>query len=128
MWRANYDRLFEITESAIPLADSAIQQRRLEFISCGCIYTGSMSSYVVEYNAYNDERVAELCRRYALISERTSKYGYDMTQFIPGLGIAGYERDLESQFWGTYLDKTLVGAYRTWFPDKPTREAPERFS
>ena len=124
MWKARYDELFRLTESAIPLADCAMQETRLEFMSCGCIYTGSMASYFAAYNAGDDERCAELCRRYALIDERESKHGVDMTKYVPGLGINGYDTDLEIHIWDKYINAT--GYVRPWFPDKPTREMPER--
>ena len=124
LWKDKYDGLYDLLERAIPLADSAIQERRLEMTACGCIYTGSMASYFAAYNAGDDARVAELSRRYAQINERMTKYGMDMTVYLPGLGVKGYDTDLEVHAWNSYLHDT--GSMIPLYPDKPTREMPER--
>ena len=124
MWKTQFDGLYELLEMAIPLADSALEQRRIEMISCGCIYTGAMSSYFAAYNAGDDARVAELSRRYSQIDERMTKYGEDMTAYLPGLGINGYDRDLEVQAWNAYVN--VHGSLTPLFPDRPERKMPER--
>ena len=128
LWVEHYDRLFEIVEAAIPLANDARQERRLINYSCACIYKGAIASYFPAYNAGDDERVAELCRRYALIDERLSKYGIDMT--VPHTvdthwsDERNYERDLEVQIWESWTsDPPFV---TPWYDVEPEREMPER--
>ena len=133
LWAKYYDTLFSLIETAIPLADSAQTQRRLINHSCECIFKGSLGSYFEAYNAYDDERVAELCRRYALINERLSAYGVDMTEYhaiekvwplnawAPEADMI-YETDLEVQAW-----KGNWANFDNWtFTPKPTRAMPER--
>ena len=124
LWKTHYDTLFDLLEGAIPLVDSELQEHRISFMLCGCIYVGSMTSYFAAYNAGDDERVTELCRRYALIDERTRAFGFDMSKYIPGLGINGSDPDLEVQAWQTYKDATPT--LRPLYPDRPQREMPAR--
>ena len=133
LWAKNYDTLFSLIETAIPLAESAQMERRLINHSCECVFKGSLASYFEAYNAYDDERVEELIRRYALINERLSAYGVDMTKYhaiekvwklnswTPEADMI-YETDLEVQAWkGNWVNFT------NWtFTPKPTREMPER--
>ena len=133
LWAKYYDALFGLIEAAIPLADTASMERRLINHSCECIFKGSLGSYFEAYNAYDDERVDELCRRYSLIDERLSAYGVDMTKYhaidkvwpinpwTPDADMI-YERDLEVQAW-----KGNWANYANWtFTPQPTREMPER--
>ena len=133
LWAKYYDTLFGIIEEAIPLADSAAIERKLINHSCECIFKGSLGSYFEAYNAHDDERVAELCRRYALINERLSAYGVDMTKYhaidkvwrlnewTPDADMI-YETDLEVQAW-----KGNWAQYAKWtLTPEPTREMPER--
>ena len=133
LWAKDYDTLFSLIETAIPLAESAQMERRLINHSCECIFKGSLASYFEAYNAYDDERVAELIRRYALIDERLSAYGVDMTKYhaiekvwplnswTPDADMI-YETDLEVQAWkGNWAD------FANWtFTPKPARAMPER--
>ena len=124
-WKLYYDRLFGITEAARLLADDSRQQRWLDNLSVECIYKGSVSNYFAEYNAGNDERVAELSRRYSLIDERMSKYGVDMTKYLApdiyGTSLS-YDRDLAVTMWYGYTTDPPYTA--SWWPDKPEREMP----
>ena len=133
LWARYYDTLFSLIEAAIPLADTASIERRLINHSCECIFKGSLGSYFEAYNSYDDERVAELCRRYSLINERLSAYGVDMTKYhaielvwrlngyTPDADMI-YETDLEVQAW-----KGNWANYANWtFTPQPTREMPER--
>ena len=125
-WKQYYDKMFELTETARLYADSAAQQRRLDNLSVECIYKGSVSNYFAEYNAGNDERVAELSRRYALINERMTGYGVDMTKFLAadlyGTSLS-YDPDLAVNMWYGYLNSEPYVV--SWWPDAPTREMPE---
>ena len=129
LWKQNYDRLFEIIEEAIALADSKTIEARLVKLSCECIYKGSLGSYFDAYNAGDDARVAELCQRYSLIDERLSKLGIDMTK--PGeidlpfgsdpAADGMYENDLEVEAW-----KGAWTTYWYWTGKRPTRSMPQR--
>ena len=79
LYAERYDALFALIELAISEADTFAEQRRLEMISCNCIYLGSLCSYPKAAKAGDEARMAELCRRYDLINERLTKYGFDMT-------------------------------------------------
>ena len=118
--------MFALTEEARLHADSAAQQRRLDNLSVSCIYKGTLVSYYDAYDRYDDERVAELIRRYALIDERMSQYGVDMTVRIAP-NIYGesltYERDLEHMAWSIpYLTR---GWGHQWLP-VVSRPMPEK--
>ena len=78
LYAERFDALFDLIESAIVLADSFAEQRRLEMISCSCIYLGSLCSYPTAKAAGDEARIAELCERYALIAKRLEKYGMDL--------------------------------------------------
>ena len=128
-WKKYYDDLFALTETARLYADSAKQQRRLDNLSVECIYKGSVSNYFAEFNEGDDERIAELSRRYSLINERMQKYGVDMTKFLAadlyGTSLS-YDPDLEVTMWYGYLNSEPYVV--PWWPDHPTSEMPERIS
>ena len=65
-WNKYFDEMFALTEYARTQANCKLQQHRLDDLSCSCIYKGVISSYLPAYGAYDDERVAELVRRYSL--------------------------------------------------------------
>ena len=123
MWRDNYDLLFDTVEHARVLANDKAQERRLIKLSCECIYKGSLGSYFDAYEAGDDERCEELCRRYALIDERLTSVGIDMTTIRPFAGEdrVMYERDLLTEAWKSVWirDADFIGL------NVPTREAPE---
>ena len=122
LWEKYFDVLFELTERAVLLADCSRQQRLVDCISCECIYKGAISSYFDAYDAYDDERVAELCRRYSIIGERMAKYGIDMeTNFCLWLNdeFKTYASDLEVEAWSATDAGALIDRY-------PTRAMPER--
>ena len=74
-YAAKYDALLEIVEGAIPLANSAIGEKRIAMIGCSVIYTGSLCAYPTAKAAGDEARVDELCRRYDLLVERLGRYG-----------------------------------------------------
>ena len=128
MWEKYYDALFELSETARTLADDARQEYRLTKYGCTIIYKGSLSSYFDAYNAYDEARLTELRRRYALIDERLSAYGLDITAGIDRVWGTGstktddgtYERDLDTMAWTRNWVKFafMIGKY-------PTREKPD---
>ena len=130
MWEIYYDALFELAETARTLANDARQEYRLTKYGCTVIYKGSLSSYFDAYNADDEPRLAELRRRYALIDERLSSYGIDMTvpeavDRVWGGGTTKtddgtYERDLDSMAWTRNWVKFahMIGKY-------PTKSAPK---
>ena len=126
MYREVADELFEIIESAIPLADTKMHEQLLWRLSCENVYKTCSTGYFTAYNAGDDERVAELSRRYDLMISRTDALGVDVTSmqlaFVNWEPLRiGYERDLEVEAWTKkdieYSDFSIV---------KPTREMPER--
>ena len=128
LYREVADELFEIIESAIPLAGSKKQEQRLWRLSCENIYKTCATGYFTAYNAGDDERVGELRRRYDLMVSRTDALGVDVTAekyvFVSWEPLRiGYERDLELEAWTkkeiSYSDFSVV---------KPTREMPERIA
>ena len=123
LWEKNFDLLFDLTERAEILADSAREQLRADRLSCECIYKGTISSYFPAYNAGDDARVAELCRRYAIIADRMAKYGIDIeTDFCKTWDkYITYDRDLEVEAW-----KIEQTGDAPWLNVSKTREMPER--
>ena len=129
LWERYYDALFELSETALTLANDARQQYRLTKYCSTVIYKGSLSSYFDAYNAYDEERLTELRRRYALIDERLGAYGIDITvpnavDKVWGTGTTKvddgtYERDLDTMAWMRNWVKFgyMIGKY-------PTRERP----
>ena len=126
MYSGVADELFEIIESAIPLADSKAHEQLLWRLSCENIYKTCSTGYFTAYNAGDDERVTELSRRYDLMVSRIDRLGIDITAtpfvFVNWEPLRiGYERDLEVEAWTKkdiqYSDFSIV---------KPTREMPER--
>lgn len=125
LWEKYFDTLFALSEKALALADTRRQEIRLTRLSCSCIYKGTMSSYYNAYDAYDDERVAELCRRYSLIDTRLNGIGTDMRTIVALMvGDHGmYERDLETQAW-----KSEWYRFATYIGQKiPSRQRPEQF-
>ena len=123
MWKDEYDLLFDLVEHALPLACDKLQERRLTKLSCSCIYKCSLSSYFDAYDAYDDERCEELCRRYALIYGRLLGIGIDMTAIRPfaGKDAVMYERDLLTMAWkNDWLENAEVIGMKI-----PTRPAPD---
>lgn len=130
LWKRYYDVLFDLSERARTLANDARQEYRLTKYGCTVIYKGSLSSYFDAYNAFDEERLAELRRRYALIDERLTSYGIDMTarggvDKVWGFGTSKtddgtYERDLDTMAWTRNWVKFahMIGKY-------PTREKPD---
>ena len=130
LWERYYDVIFELAEVARGLGNDAMQEYRLTKYGCTVIYKGSLSSYFDAYNAYDEERLTELRRRYALIDERLGSYGIDITaggvdKVWAGFGTSKtddgtYERDLDTMAWTRNWIKFahMIGKY-------PTREKPE---
>ena len=126
-WSKYFDEMFALTEYARTQANSELQQHRLDDLSCSCIYKGVISSYLPAYGAYDDERVAELCRRYSLIDERLSSYGVDMEVAIcKEKTELKYDRDFELFFWREYTNSP--GYVTPWFDYFPDRPMPERIA
>lgn len=131
LFAAYFDDMFDLTEAALPLADTAKQEARLIRLSTECIYKGCGASYFTAFNAGDDERVAELCRRYALIDPRLRSIGVDMTKlgfkfdfFTPA---RGFSTDLEVEAWSEAL-LWLEGnnGLTDFMLVRPTRDMPER--
>ena len=123
---SSFDTLFELVESAIRYADSEDGEMRSTLLSAACIYQGCVSSYFDAYEAGDDDRCAELSKRYALIAPRLEKYGKDASKCWFGGwdgSFADFNGDMETMAWGawkkyaSFLNITV-----------PTREAPERVS
>ena len=114
MWEKRFDTLFELLESALPLANSRLQEVRLTKLDASCLYSGCAASFFNAKEAGDAERLAELERRYQLIFERTKKMGIDLSAYggdpVP---------DLEIEAW------TLHDAY-DWHVRPPKSEMPER--
>ena len=123
LWARYYDDLFIMTESALSLADCEKQEYRLKKVSCECIFKCSLSSYFPAYGAHDDERIAELSRRYALIDERLTSIGIDMETINPfNYMDPMYKSDLAAQAWempGWKQHAADMGL------SVPEREAPE---
>ena len=124
-WNKCFDEMFALTEYARTQANSALQQRRLDDLSCSCIYKGAISSYLAAYGAHDDERVAELARRYSLIDERMSRYGVDIEDALCKEATElKYDRDFEVFIWREI--KNAPGYVLPWFGEMPSRPMPGR--
>ena len=101
----DFDMLYELIESAILCADTAAQEMRSTLLSAACIYQGCLSSYFDAYEAGDDERCAELSRRYSLIVPRLEKYGMDVHRCWYGGwdgSFADFNADMEQMAWGAW--------------------------
>ena len=121
MWELRFDTLYELTEQALPLVCSEKQEQRLMKIDLSCIYSGCVSSFFSAKEAGDEDRLAELERRYQTVRERAEKYGFRFGGLDGGpVDVAGsLAPDLELEAW------TLHDAY-DWHYTPPTSEMPER--
>jgi len=76
-FKARFDDYMELFEAAAAMADSTAHQSKVELLSCSMLYLGCYSSYFLEYNDKNTERIAVLEERYSLIFDRLIKNGHD---------------------------------------------------
>ena len=129
-----FDSLFALTEAAYRNVDSKKQEMRMAKLSANCIYAGCISSYFDAYEAGNDERVAELSRRYALIAPRLAAFGLDLGSQASlfgspaGLWEGGvittgdaFEGDMEVMAWTSWKKNAEMLGLTV-----PTRKMPER--
>ena len=126
----NYDEFYDVLERAITLANDSWQERLLVNLQVSNIYKGSVSCYARAYEDGDDERCAELSKRYATIAPRLAKYGVDFERdsdpdqgawIFSGLGNSKFKADLAEQFrenyyWHYYLEE--------WFGFSLTRRDP----
>ena len=127
MWEQMFDTFFDIIETARLLAETRMQEWRITKLSLSCIYSGCLASYFSAYEAGDDERCAELARRYAMIMERLQAYGYNQgsvwtfTELNKTYGLDRYD-DLEYLAWTIWVKN----APRFMKMPVPSREMPER--
>ena len=129
-----FDVLFELAETAYMNVDCRRQEMRAAKLAANCIYQGCLSSYFAAYEAGDDERCAELSRRYALISEQLAAHG---------IGSGDHENLFggNSMLWAggvvpatdTFEDDMELMAWTSWKRHArdlsltvPTRAMPER--
>ena len=129
MWAKQFDAFFDLIESARLLAQTRMQEWRLTKLSLCCIYCGCLGSYFDAYEAGDDERCAELSRRYALIGERLRAFGFDyaslwtFSELNKNYGFDRYD-DLECLAWTVWASTAPQFMRMT----HPTREMPERIA
>ena len=75
MWEKRFDALYDLLEEALTLASSAKQEARLIKLDLSCIYSGCVASFFSAWEANDEDRLAELERRYQQIRERADKLG-----------------------------------------------------
>ena len=119
------DTLFSLTEAALANVDSARQEARMTRLSAACIYQGCAASYFDAYGAGDDERVAELSRRYELIEPRLAAFGMSAKGSWQG-GIVVWDRenwesDMEVMAWASWRKNARMLSLTV-----PEREMPER--
>ena len=85
----HYDLMFELLEAAFPLATNARQEQRCAALEAGAIMKGSVAAYPKAQAAHDAERMAELSRRYTLMTTRLAKYGVDITNRSTLIGWSG---------------------------------------
>ena len=122
-----FDALFSLTEAALRNVDSRRQELRMTKLSAACIYQGCVASYFAAYEAGDDERVAELSRRYALIEPRLAAFGINVRSCWQG-GIVVWERedwesDMELMAWRSWKSNAKILSLKV-----PTRPMPERIA
>ena len=128
-----FDTMFALTEAALRSVDSERQEYRMVKLAANSIYTGCVSSYFDAYDAGDDERVAELSRRYALIEEYLGRFGmspntspdffYPKSPYWRGGVWASeyvYESDMEVMAWATW--RPNADSLALTVPDRPMPE------
>ena len=126
----NYDKFYDMLESAIPLAESEFQERLLVNLQVSNVYKGSVSCYARAYEDRDDARCAELSARYATIAPRLAAYGVDFVRDSDpdvtgneygGLGNSKFKADLAEEFSTNYYWKHYL---KEWFGFELTRRDP----
>ena len=132
----SFDTLFSLTEAAYANADTDRQAMRAAKLEANCIYQGCLSSYFDAYEAGDDERCAELSRRYALMCDHLAAHG------IGGGSAANMFGDTTALWAGGVVPATMpfesdmeVMAWTSWKKfarhlslTVPTRAMPDRVS
>ena len=120
-WAAQFDAIYDLLELALPLADCAKQEKRLTMLDSSCLYSGCVSSYFAALEEGDDDRVAELSRRYGLMIGRAEKLnlriGGPNDTTLPL--VESIAPDLELEAWANT---------RIWHSRPDTSEMPERVS
>ena len=119
-----FDTHFELMENAIRSAECAASEMRSTLLSAACIYRGCAASYFDAYEAGDDERCAELARRYALILPRLEKYGMDVQKCWYGGwdgSFADFKADMEQMAWSAWKEHARFLGVTV-----PTRPTPDR--
>ena len=119
----SFDSLYALTEAAIRNADSRRQEARAVKLWANCVYQGCASSYFAAYEAGDDERCAELSRRFSLIEGRLASIGINIGYWKGGVCPPKdeFDSDMELMAWTVWKDHAA-----TLLLTVPTREMPER--
>lgn len=114
-YKYRFDYYMELMEAAANEADSARQQKKAELLSCSVIYMGCYSSYFLEYEAKNTERLAVFEERWARMLEILTENGYDIKR-IPTLtanevDLVEYSDTVSNEAWSKWYKRyeRLVG-------------------
>lgn len=122
----NYDTMFNYLEAAIPLADTAQQEKNCELFTLHMIYQGNLPSYISAYNAGDEEKLELLRERHELLISRLKKYGYNIDNLMFDNGTQWpmrIEENLDDEIWANlYTD--MLNKYHMLgvesFPEVPS--------
>lgn len=110
---ANWERMIELLESAIPKANSARQQAACELLSVSMYYIGCYYSYFPAYMENDTERLALLEERYDLLIKRLKDNGYNPAAIV-GVdnGTCRIHENINVMAWNDWIDD-----FNNFFPD-----------
>lgn len=104
--RLNFETMTELIDNAVRLAGSEKQEYRAKLLSCSVYYDGIFSSYFTAYEAYDDERIAELSELYEFVYDRIVELGFDPKAVVSvDNGTTEVYPTLEEEAWLVWKDE-----------------------
>ena len=113
----NFDRMAELLEAAVTLADSSLQERRCEALTIHMYYEGCYSDYLTAYEANDEARLAVLNERYDLLIERLRRLNLG----DPATGVAFYDSPFADNL---YDARVTTGDYSPKHKPVPSPSSP----
>ena len=120
---AKFDYALFLLEQAIDLAETPQELKQCELLLITALYKGCYSSYFIEYENENNERLAVLSERYDRAMDLMRKYGFTMGTYTT---IDGMKCDFQ---YTSIEDAAWIDWYLDWdalYPNH-TRPEPEKY-